>query len=365
MAKHSRLYTKGLMSSLRLWPLNYWRRNWLNKIVTAIMVLILLLVGSMYGIAQWYIHTEASKPLQLGVSFIPDYAQSLGLNPQSTMNALIGIGVKQFRLVSYWNDIEPTQGEYNFSQLDWEFQQADTAHAKIILTLGLRQPRWPECHMPTWAQNEPVSEWQPQLETFIKAVVNRYKNSPSLESYQLENEYFLQGFGYCTNFSRSRLVSEYNLVKQTDPHHPIIVGRSNNALGFPVNQPVPDEFSISIYRRVWDAAYTHRYIEYPFPAWFFGFLAGVQKIYDHKDMMIGELQAEAWPPHGQTIPQTSLAEQNKSFNATRFKDVVSYGKATGMRSIDLWGAEYWYYRKVILHDPSLWNVAKQEFKTNN
>ncbi len=364
MAKHSRLYTKGLMSSLRLWPLHYWQKNWWNKIVSVLTILALLLIGSMYGIAQWYIHTEDSKPLQLGVSFIPDYAKSLGLNPQSTMGALIGIGVKQFRLVSYWNDIEPTQGQYNFSQLDWEFQQADTAHAKIILTLGLRQPRWPECHIPTWAQNEPVSEWQPQLEAFMKAVVNRYKNSPSLESYQLENEYFLQGFGDCTNFSRSRLVSEYNLVKQTDPHHPIIVGRSNNALGFPVNQPTPDEYSISIYRRVWDAAYTHRYIEYPFPAWFFGFLASMQKIYDHKDMMIGELQAEAWPPHGQTIPQTSLAEQNKSFNAKRFKDVVAYGKATGMRSIDLWGAEYWYYRKVILHDPSLWNVAKQEFKSN-
>jgi hypothetical protein len=32
-----------------------------------------------------------------------------------------------------------------------------------------------------------------------------------------------------------------------------------------------------------------------------------------------------------------------------------------MKNIDLWGAEYWYYRAVKLHDPSLWNVAKQEF----
>ena len=361
MAKQRKVYKASLMTTLKHWPLNYWRGNLWHKIVSVFVITVTVCILIMYGIARWYIHTESSIPLQLGVSFIPDYAQSLGLNPQYTMDALLSIGVKQFRLVSYWDDMEPSPGQYDFSQLDWEFQKAQAAHAKIILTLGLRQPRWPECHMPAWASNEPESQWQPQLEQFMTAVVERYKNSPSLESYQLENEYFLQGFGTCTNFSRSRLVSEYNLVKRLDPHHQIIVGRSNNALGFPVGQPIPDEFSISIYRRVWDANVTHRYIEYPFPAWFFAFLAGVQKLYDGKDMMVGELQAEAWPPHGETIPESSLTEQNKSFNAQRFKDVVNYGKATGMRSIDLWGAEYWYYRKQVLHDPSLWNVAKQEF----
>lgn len=326
-----------------------------------IVAVIVVAVGSMYGIAQWYIQSEKSKPQELGVSFIPDYAESLGVDPQATMDALTGIGVKQFRLVSYWSDMERTPGTYDFSQLDWQFKKAEAAHAKVMLTVGLRQPRWPECHIPDWAAKEPMSQWQPRLESFMKAVVERYKDSTSLQQYQLENEYFLKGFGTCTDFSRARLISEYNLVKKTDPSHPIIVGRSNNALGFPIGQPQPDEFSISVYKRVWDAGVTHRYLEYPQPAWFYGYIAGVQKIFLGKDMVIGELQAEAWPPNGKQITQTSLEEQNKSFNAERFKDRVAYGKATGMRQIDLWGAEYWYYRLTVLHDPSLWNVAKQEF----
>ncbi|HTB49030.1 MAG TPA: beta-galactosidase [Verrucomicrobiae bacterium] len=368
MANRSLSYTKRLVTSLRRWPGRYWRRNWWHKVVSVLIILVMLLVGTMYGIAQWYIHSEASKPLQLGVSFVPDYAQSLGLNPQQTMDALIGIGVKQFRLVSYWSDMEPSPGHYDFSQLDWEFQKAEAAHAKIILTVGLRQPRWPECHPANWINiNQPDSQWEPQLEAFMQKVVERYKNSPALESYQVENEYFLQGFGTCTSYTRdrSRLVSEYNLVKRLDPNHPIIVARSDNAQGIPVGQPQPDEFSISIYRRVWDAGVTHRYLEYPFPAWYYAFLAGWQKLADHKDMMIGELQAEAWPPNGQTIPETSLAEQNKSMNAQRLQATFNFGKATGMKSIDLWGAEYWYYRAQVLHDPSLWNVAKQEFSSNN
>lgn len=350
-----------LMSSLKRWPMSYWRQNWWHKLVSLIIIVVMLLIGTMYGIAQWYIHSEQAEPLQFGVSFIPDYAQSLGVDPQANLDGLLSIGVKQLRLVSYWSDMEQSPGQYDFSQLDWEFQKAEAAHAKVILTLGLRQPRWPECHMPAWATSEPLSVWQPQLESFMKVTVERYKNSPSLESYQLENEYFLKGFGGCTDFSRQRLVSEYNLVKSLDSSKQIIVGRSNNALGVPLGQPQPDQFSISVYKRVWDAGVTHRYLEYPFPAWYYGFVAGTQKMVTHKDMIIGELQAEAWPPNGQTIPETSLAEQNKSMNAQRLQDRFQYGQATGMRDIILWGGEYWYYRMVVLHDPSLWNVAQQEF----
>jgi len=358
MPRLKKLYSNRLSKALRKW----WHRSLFNKIVFVLGSIIALCILVMYCIAQWYIHTESSIPYQLGVSFIPDYASSLGVNPQANMNALISIGVKHFRLVSYWSDGEPTPGHYDFSQLDWEFQKAQAAHAKVILTLGLRQPRWPECHAPSWVNlSAPENQWEPELENYIKAVVMRYKNSPSLQSYQLENEYFLKGFGACTNFDRSRLVSEYNLVKSLDPSHPIIVGRSNNAIGIPTGQPQPDEFSISIYKRIWDAGITHRYLEYPFPAWYYAFVAGVQKIFTGKDMIIGEMQAEAWAPNNKSIQQISLSEQNKSLNATRLKGRFGFAKATGMRQVYMWGAEYWYYRMEVLHDPSLWNVAKQEF----
>lgn len=349
---------------LRLLGLDWPRRRWSRHLLTIFLALIAITLGTMFGIGTWYSHSEASKPLRLGATFVPDYAQSLGVDPQQTMDGLLGIGVKHFRLVSYWSDMEQTPGQYDFSQLDWQFQKAEAAHAKVLLVVGLRQPRWPECHMPDWAAKEPRSQWQPQLEKFMTAVVERYKNSPSLEAYQVENEYFLQTFGYCTDFSRDRLITEDNLVKRLDPKHPIVIARSNNALGFPIGQPQPDKFSISVYRRVWDLGVTHRYLEYPFPAWFYGFLAGTQKIFLHTDMIIGELQAEPWPPHGQTIPQTSLSEQNKSLNPARFQARFQFGKNTGMKGIYLWGGEYWYYRWQVLHDPSVWHVAQQEFQQN-
>jgi hypothetical protein len=339
------------------------KRRWPRRIIIGLAIIFLVLLGSMYAIGRWYIHSQASQATQLGVSFVPDYATYLGVSPEATMDALINqVHVKQFRLTSYWSDIETSPGHYDFSQLDWEFAKADAAHAKVNLAIGLRQPRYPECHPPSFYDtSKPESSWYPQLKAFMTAVINRYKTNPALQNYQLENEYFLKGFGTCYDFSRNRLISEDKLVKALDPNHPIIIGRSNNDIGTPIGKPTPNIFSVSIYQRVWDANLTHRYLEYPFPAWYYGFLAGVEKVTTGKDMIIGELQAEAWAPDGKTLTSISLAEQDKSMNATRLINTIQFGKATGMKTIDLWGAEYWYYREQVLHDPSLMEAATQAF----
>ncbi len=358
-ATHARV--KPHAAKLHGW---YRARNILQKIAIWIVLLIFLIVSCMYGIARWYIAQNASKPMHAGVTFIPDYARHYDLDPKQTMQAMIDeLGVRQFRLVSYWDEYEKSPGAYDFTELDWQFRAAEAAHAKVSLAIGLRQPRWPECHMPSWAENMTMDQWLPHLKTYMQTVIERYKGSPALESYQLENEYFLKVFGECPDFSRDRLIDEYNFVKQVDPDHPVIISRSNNAVGLPIGKPTPDEFGVSIYKRVWDKTITKRYFEYPFPAWFYGFLAGAGKIVTGKDMIIHELQAEPWAPID--TKQASLAEQDKSLDAKRLKDRFEYGRATGIREMYLWGAEWWYYRKVKFNDSSTWDVARDEFQHFN
>lgn len=337
----------------------YTNRNILQKIGIWIAIVIMLFVGSMYGIARWYIWQNQDKPLHVGVTFVPRHARYFSLDPQQTMRALIDeLNIKQFRLVSYWNEHEPTQGQYNFTELDWQFKYAEEAGAKVSLAIGLRQPRWPECHMPGWAMNMPREQWQPLLKDYMKVVIERYKDSPALESYQLENEFFMTVFGECPDHSRDRLVDEFNFVKQIDPNKPIIISRSNNAVGLPVGEPRPDVFAVSIYKRVWDKNITKRYFEYPFPAWFYGFLAGAGKIVTGKDMIIHELQAEPWAPT--STREASVEEQNKSVSPERLRQRFTYGEATGMKEMYLWGAEWWYWRKVKFNDSSMWDVAREE-----
>jgi len=340
----------------------YWHANWWNKVVTTGVVVAALCVGGMYSVAVWYQHSQKGKPSTLGVTFIADYASYLGVDAHQNYTAILDdLHVKHLRLVSYWSDIEPVQGTYNFDELDWEMAQAQTHGAKVTLAVGLRQPRWPECHAPSWADTSKAGNtWEPQLNAYITAVVDRYKNNPALESYQLENEFYLNAFGQCNNFDRTRLATELALVKKLDPSRPVIMSRSNNYAGFSLKQPLPDVVGISIYRHVWSGPIRH-YLTYPFPSWYYAFLAGAEKILTGKPSIVHELQAEPWPPDGQGILNTSLAEQNKTFNAQTLKSTVHFGQQTGVKDVDLWGAEYWYYRAQVLHDPSVWNAARQVF----
>lgn len=321
----------------------------------------------MFGVARWYIMGNADKKLEIGTTFVPNYARYLGVDPKETLDAIINdLDIDRIRLVSYWKDIEPVQGTYNFDELDWQFKMAEEHGTKVSLAIGMRQPRWPECHEPSWVDaTRPRAEWQPALENFIEAVVTRYKNSPVLDSYQLENEYFLSVFGECKNFERQRLVEEFELVKRLDPETKLIITRSNNwtiASGFPVGKPRADEFGVSTYKRVWDRTISKRYYEYPIPPWFYSVLAGGGKMLTGKDLMLHELQTEAWTPDGFSIKDAPVDELYKSMNPQRLKERIKYGADTGMRTIDTWGAEWWYQMKVNRDSPELWQTAKEEFK---
>lgn len=369
---------KKLSSTLKVPPKNagFWQVFWYRlsywsvqhkfwpRFGWSLLALIILSVGSMYGLAQWYINKHKHEPMVVGATFIPNYARYFDLDPQQTMTAIVDdLGVKHLRLVSYWSDIEKDRGVYNYDELDWQMKLAEEKGVKVSLALGLRQPRWPECHMPAWAQEMPGHSWYKPLSDFIGATVQRYKDSPALESYQLENEYFLKAFGICYDFNRDRLIDEYSLVKRLDPKTPLIVTMSNNAIGTPIGDPTPDQWAISVYKRVWDKTITRRYFEYPIPAWYYAFRAGFTELTRGRPVFIHELQTEAWTPDtfGGT-KESPVEEQYKSMNADMLVDRIEYGKASGMRAMYLWGAEWWYWLKSTKNEPSIWESAKSEVK---
>lgn len=339
-----------------------------KRVGLLIAIGIVCMITINYGVARWYQHTQKDKLYSLGATYSSQYAIGYGLDSHETLTAILDdLGVRQLRLVSYWSVIERDKGVYNFSDLDWQMREAEKRGVSVSLAVGLRQPRWPECHAPSWVDTrQPREQWQPALEDFMTAVVDRYKTSPSLQSYQLENEYYNAKFGKCYNADRERLADELTLIRRLDSKHPVIISRSNNTPTIILRGPTTDRNAFSLYRKVYDSTITNRYFTYPMPPWYYSAIAGWQKIVGGQDSIIHELQAEPWPPSGQGgIRGISLAEQDKTLSARQLRKNVKFAKNTGMRSIDLWGAEYWYYRKVKLNDPTVWNTAKDIFNSSS
>lgn len=320
-----------------------------------------LLVSSAYGVAYWYQQKHADEPLVLGATFIPNYAEYFELDPKETLQVMIDeLDFKHFRLVTYWKDYEPTEDQYNFEKLDWQFDMIEEAGGSISLALGLRQPRWPECHGPDWAMEKPIEEWSDDLNEFMGVVIDRYKDRDVLLEYQLENEYFLNVFGECPDFSRERLVNEYNFVKEKDPTRNVMVSRSNNATpSWPIGEPRADIVGASIYKRVFDKTVTNRYFEYPYPEWFYAFLAGMTEITTDRPTMIHELQTEAWLPEPYSMKTAPLEEMYKTFGPEDVAPRIEYGINTGIKRIDLWGVEWWYHLKENRNAPEIWENAKR------
>lgn len=355
---------KERLASTYTWAKSWIAQTWTRRITAAVVVALLFSIAGMHAVAQWYINSHADEPYEIGATFIAPYAEFYDLDPQETFLALTDdLGFKRLRLVSYWNVHEPEPDVYDFSELDWQFELAEERDVEVSLAIGLRQPRWPECHMPSWAQDTPKDEWYPELKEYMEIVISRYKDSPALVSYQLENEFLLEVFGECPDHDRERLVDEFNFVKKLDPDTPVIVSRSNNATpSWPVGEPRADTIGASIYKRVWDTTITKRYFEYPLPASFYSFLAGGAKLTTGVDTVIHELQAEPWLPTGYDMRTAPTEELYKSMNPEMLRERFQYGRDTGIRELDMWGVEWWYYRKVSQNDDSFWEIAREELR---
>lgn len=277
----------------------------------------------------------------------------------SVLDALINdLGVRRFRLMSYWDEHEPSQGQYDFSQLDAQIAMVAEAGGVITLCLGARQPRWPENHWPNWAWSLPKQERNIELLRYIVAVVQRYKTEPAVISYQLENEALLTDFGERPDTDRSRLLVEFAAVKKLDPIRPVIMTTSTS-WGIPVRNPVPDVTGFSYYQVLYRTGEYRRSFHRP---WLDRWRARTVRLLHGIPSFIHELQAEPWGPVN--IWEMDFHEQQKSMSLTQLKINIAQARKTGLHPIDLWGAEWWYWLKTTQKHPEYWDYLKQEiFRT--
>ena len=342
-SKHKRLHTGAWSQHRRLFT----KKNIILFIIFFLMSITIVALAM----------PRQNMKVVYGVTFSKAFAQHLGLDWKETYLALLDdAGVKKVRLPSYWNEIEKEKGEYFFEDLDWQIEEAEKRGVEIVLSLGQKQPRWPECHIPQWALEIDEAERHHELIGYVAKVVNRYKDENSITAWQVENEPFLP-YGECPKLDKTLLDAEISKVKELDSR-PIIISDSGELGTWYSAAKRADILGTTLYRIVWNDKIG--YIHYPTPSVIYRlkaaiimYLTGVEKI------IIVELQGEPWGP--KMIIETSLEDQYKSMDPEQFQENIDYVKGIEFSEAYLWGGEWWYWLKTKKNDDRIWNIAKKVF----
>ncbi len=306
-------------------------------------------------------HRSKPEVILYGLSFSEFKARELNLDPKETFNALTDdLGVSQFRLSSHWPIVEPENNVYDFGFLDYQIQKLEAMGGSAILTLGRRQPAWPECHVPNWARNLSEEERNKEILDLVETTVKRYKNSPAIEYWQVENEPFLGSFATdeCGPLDRDFLDREIALVRELDSSRDVLVTDSGNIGTWVGAWKAGDLFGTSLYRFFWTPEIG--IFESKLPAAFYRTKYNiVSLLYGKKPAFLIELALEPWLT--QKIVDTDIDVQISRMDIGMVKDSVDFALKTGFDTQYLWGGEWWYYMSKNNH-PEYWDYMKTVFK---
>ena len=335
-----------------------------------------------------WINLVYADGVRAGTTFSKRQANYLELDWKATYLAIVDLDWDVIRLGAYWDEIEPQEGHYDFSDLDWQIEQAKIRKISIILTVGMKAPRWPEYFIPEWVYKKANLGKSRDISTnpvlrkytleFIKNVINHYKDESGVKYIQVENEALNRYGGESWRLSREFLSEEVKLVRSLDSlKRPIILTTAtypNILLRFFTilftkgdyigdNLALCDILGINVYpvighKTFWFSHYISAHRQRRIER-YNAILRRAQG--EDKEVWVTELQAEPWEPgelvhkEGQNAPSAS-PEMTKEY----FADL----KQQGFKTILLWGAEYWYYQKTRNDNNNWWAMAEQIIESN-
>jgi glycosyl hydrolase family 42 (putative beta-galactosidase) len=139
-------------------------------------------------------------PTFLGFSFRPRQIEAFGLDVKATLDALLTQRFDVVRLPAYWNQIEPSIGTFDTSELDWQLETVERAGKRVIMSVGaIKNFGYPEFFVPGHQLEQALAEGSLVRSSthaallagatrFIHKVVERYRDRASIVAWQLEHE---------------------------------------------------------------------------------------------------------------------------------------------------------------------------------
>jgi hypothetical protein len=154
----------------------------------------------------------------LGTTFTRWRAESLGLDYRTCFQRVCELGLGLIRLAASWREVS----EFGMGHLDWLLAEAQARSRRVLMTVGMKAPGWPEFHLPQGLEPGDPAVQRRALD-HIAAVVERYRSHPAIAAWQIENEPFNRSGPQSLWIPRIVVRREARLVRSLDPSRPLVI----------------------------------------------------------------------------------------------------------------------------------------------
>lgn len=307
---------------------------------------------------------SCGRPPVLGTTFSQLQCYYMGLDYRETFKRICSLGLNRIRLCSYWHEIEPHENQFDFTALDWLLEESHNQGIEIVLTVGMKAPRWPEFHFPDWikarydtsSSKTPLDQRSPAIAdrtlNLIRQVVNHSRNAPALKYWQVENEPFTR-----LDITGGRFLSYEFVRREVELVRSLLLPSQKlvltNAISLPSANAAEDEQAFQESMALADAVGINVYSKVPAGNSFF-YLQPSETYWERlsawrdnlalngREDWIAEAQAEPWEPNQLVAMGKANYPSSSPRQATILVNALS---KLGYSTVMLWGCEYWYWSK--------------------
>lgn len=309
--------------------------------------------------------------MEYGASFSHRHLKFLGINPLQAIKDFNKLGLKWIRLGCYWDEIEKEPGTFVFKELDPLVKYCEINKINVVLTVGMKAPRWPEYYLPGHLLSQlemgRLFTIKPENKILLKNTLSylencvlHFKTNKAIKVWQVENEPLDPSGEKWWRISKEFLEAEINLVRQIDSSRKIMVNVWGNEAGIMGTYlkvlKISDIIGLDIYLRhavISPLAKLGIYLG-PTDSQKTIFNVGEEIKRQGKDFWLAELQMEPWEPGTLNTPR----KDPPSFLPKHFLENINYSKKLNPSVNLLWGFEFWYWRK-LNGDERYWKEAEK------
>ena len=362
--------------------------------MTCAVAALLLLYGQVWLMRELsWTHREEPADSLIGVNFSCDQAEYLLLEEPGGPfvsddrpgraewcgdvlgRILQATGARAVRLSVQWDEVEPVEGQFDFSVTDQLVRAAGQRGAAVSLSVGMKAQRHPEYYIPAWALEgtsvEPgdVISDDPLLReralTMVAAIATYFAGNEAIDSWGAENEPYIASHR-AGQFSLSReytsLVVE--AIRANDPLRRAV--SINHAQHFVMDRRWRDALADSDVLA--QSMYPRRNVS------LFG-IRGVVNIMElgplmpnyayqsreadaaGKQFWVTELQGEPWTDGDSRV--ITPEDPSPNLNPEEFAENIIYARKSGADRVYLWGSEWWLFQAEKFGDERWLDVARE------